>query len=160
MSCDVEFMENDFPSKGDVGQSLELYEMVESWDDTPTTNPGDSGREITPSRSDPQPQEDDSQSPQLRRSQRENVPCQRFGIEGESFISAAQDDTEPKSYDEAMSSPACNEWMTAMKDEMESMRINQVWELVDLPLERKSIGNKWVLKIKRKADGSIDKYKA
>ena len=47
-----------------------------------------------------------------------------------------------------------------MKDEMESMRINQVWELVDLPLERKSIGNKWVLKIKRKADGSIDKYKA
>uniref|UniRef100_A0A2N9FG52 Integrase catalytic domain-containing protein n=1 Tax=Fagus sylvatica TaxID=28930 RepID=A0A2N9FG52_FAGSY len=127
VSRDVEFMENDFPSKGDVGQSLELYEMVESWDDTPATNPGDSGREIT-----------------LR----------------ESFISAAQDDTEPRSYDEAMSSPACNEWMTAMKDEMESMRTNQVWELVDLPPGRKSIGNKWVLKIKRKADGSIDKYKA
>ena len=50
--------------------------------------------------------------------------------------------------------------MTAMKYEMESMRINQVWELVDLPLGKKSIGNKWVLKIKRKADGSIDKYKA
>jgi hypothetical protein len=43
---------------------------------------------------------------------------------------------------------------------MESMRTNQVWELVDLPLGRKSIGNKWVLKIKRKANGSIDKYKA
>ena len=67
---------------------------------------------------------------------------------------------KPRSYDEAMSSPACNEWMTAMKDEMESMRTNQVWELVDLPHRRKSIGNKWVLKIKRKADGSIDKYKA
>jgi hypothetical protein len=50
--------------------------------------------------------------------------------------------------------------MTAMKDEMESMRTNQVWELVDLPLRRKSIGNKWVLKIKRKVDNSIDKYKA
>jgi hypothetical protein len=25
VSCDVEFMENDFPSRGDVGQSLELY---------------------------------------------------------------------------------------------------------------------------------------
>ena len=34
------------------------------------------------------------------------------------------------------------------------------WELVDLPPGRKSIGNKWVLKIKRKANGSIDKYKA
>jgi hypothetical protein len=52
VSCDVEFMENDFPSKGDVGQNLELYKMVESWDDTPAINPGDSGREITPSGSD------------------------------------------------------------------------------------------------------------
>ena len=50
--------------------------------------------------------------------------------------------------------------MTAMKDEMESMRTNQVWELVNLPSGRKSIGNKWVLKVKRKVDGSIDKYKA
>ena len=132
--------------------------MVESWDDTPTTNPGDKGGEITPSGSDPQ--EDDSQNPQLRRSQRGNVPCRHFGIEGESFISVVQDDTELRSYDEAMSSPACNEWMTAMKDEMKSIRTNQVWELVDLPPRRKSIGNKWVLKIKRKADGSIDKYKA
>ena len=68
VSRDVEFMENDFPSRGDVGQSLELYEMVESWDDTPATNLRDNGREITPSGSNPQRQEDDSQSPQLRRS--------------------------------------------------------------------------------------------
>ena len=43
---------------------------------------------------------------------------------------------------------------------MDSMAKNQVWELVDLPPRHKTIGNKWVLKIKRKADGSIDKYKA
>ena len=47
-----------------------------------------------------------------------------------------------------------------MDDEMESMRTNQVWDLVDLPLGRKTIGNKWVLKIKRKVDGSIERYKA
>lgn len=40
------------------------------------------------------------------------------------------------------------------------MRKNQVWDLVDLPEGRKSIGNKWVLKIKRKADGSVERYKA
>jgi len=40
------------------------------------------------------------------------------------------------------------------------MRVNQVWNLVDLPLGRKAIGNKWILKIKRKADGSIERYKA
>ena len=67
---------------------------------------------------------------------------------------------EPRSYNEAMSSTTCNEWMIAMKNEMESMRTNQVWELVNLPSGRKSIGNKWVLKVKRKVDGSIDKYKA
>ena len=50
--------------------------------------------------------------------------------------------------------------MSAMQEELDSMSKNQVWELVDLPKRRKSVGNKWVLKIKRKADGSIDRYKA
>ena len=50
--------------------------------------------------------------------------------------------------------------MDAMKDELSSMDKNSVWELVDLPPDHKAIGNKWVLKVKRKADGSIDKYKA
>jgi hypothetical protein len=50
--------------------------------------------------------------------------------------------------------------MTAMQEEMSSMNKNNVWELVDLPPRRKTIGNKWVLKVKREADGSIDRYKA
>lgn len=48
--------------------------------------------------------------------------------------------------------------MSTMRDEMNSTKKNQV--LVDLSSGRKSIRNKWVLKIKHKADGSIDKYKA
>ena len=47
-----------------------------------------------------------------------------------------------------------------MNNEMESMRTNQIWDLVDLPSGRKVIGNKWVLKIKHTADGSIERYKA
>jgi hypothetical protein len=43
---------------------------------------------------------------------------------------------------------------------MSYMDKNNVWELVDLPLGRKTIGNKWVVKVKRKANGSIDRYKA
>jgi len=39
--------------------------------------------------------------------------------------------------------------MEAMRDEMDSMMRNQVWKLVDLPPGHKSIGNKWVSKIKR-----------
>jgi len=37
---------------------------------------------------------------------------------------------------------------------------NQVWDLVNLPSGQRSIRNKWVLKIKHKADGSIERYKA
>ena len=47
-----------------------------------------------------------------------------------------------------------------MEEEIESMRSNQVWKLVDLPKGRKAIGNKWVLKIKRKTYGDIERYKA
>jgi hypothetical protein len=50
--------------------------------------------------------------------------------------------------------------MIAMQEEMSFMDKNNVWELVDLPPGRKTIENKWVLKIKCKADGSIDRYKA
>jgi len=43
---------------------------------------------------------------------------------------------------------------------MDSMARNKVWELLNLPSQRKSIENKWVFKIKRGENGSIDKYKA
>ena len=40
------------------------------------------------------------------------------------------------------------------------MKSNQVWTLVELPKDCKAIENKWILKIKRKTNGSIEKYKA
>jgi len=50
--------------------------------------------------------------------------------------------------------------MDAMRDELDSMARNEVWELVDLPPGHKAIGNKWVLKVQRRADGSFYKFKA
>ena len=47
-----------------------------------------------------------------------------------------------------------------MEEEIESMKTNQVWELVDSPKGRKPIGHKWILKIKHKTDGTIERYKA
>ena len=75
------------------------------------------------------------------------------------MIASQDDDDEPKTVQEALSSFVSDEWMKAMNDEMESKRTNQVWDLVDLPSGCKAIGNKWVLKIKRKVDGSIKRYK-
>ena len=47
-----------------------------------------------------------------------------------------------------------------MNDELGSININDVWELMDLSHQRKVIGCKWVLKKKFKVDESPDKYKA
>ena len=61
---------------------------------------------------------------------------------------------------EALQCPTKEKWKVALEEEIESMKVNQVWSLVDLQPGRKAIGNKWILKIKRKADDSIDRYKA
>jgi hypothetical protein len=47
-----------------------------------------------------------------------------------------------------------------MEDEIRSIEMADVWELVPLQSDMQPIGCKWVFKIKRKSDGSIDRYKA
>uniref|UniRef100_A0A2N9HTU8 Reverse transcriptase Ty1/copia-type domain-containing protein n=1 Tax=Fagus sylvatica TaxID=28930 RepID=A0A2N9HTU8_FAGSY len=73
---------------------------------------------------------------------------------------SGSDVDEPAFFSEALHSPNKDEWITAMQEEMNSMDKNNVWELVDLSPRRKTIGNKWVLKVKHKADGSINRFKA
>ena len=51
-------------------------------------------------------------------------------------------------------------WRKAIQAELESMRLRGVFRAAKLPKGHRAIGKKWVFKIKRKADGSIDKYKA
>lgn len=46
-----------------------------------------------------------------------------------------------------------------VNNELDSIMSNYVRELVDLPLDTKPIGCKWVFKKKLKADRSINKYK-
>ena len=103
---------------------------------------------------------ENNNDPQLRRSTRSKIPKRRFAIENEVYIVTPHDDKEPKTVKEELECPAKEKWKVALEDEMESLKVNQVWTLVDLPPGRKAIGNKWILKLKRKVDGSIDKYKA
>ena len=43
---------------------------------------------------------------------------------------------------------------------MTSLRENHVWDLVKLPIGKKTVGSKWVYKIKTGADDSMQRYKA
>ena len=47
-----------------------------------------------------------------------------------------------------------------MKEEMNSMTSNQVWDLVELPNGVKSVGCKWVFKTKNDSLGNIERHKA
>ncbi|KAK8512071.1 hypothetical protein V6N12_018552 [Hibiscus sabdariffa] len=69
------------------------------------------------------------------------------------------DHDEPKTYQEAVSSPDSEKWLEAMRSEMVSMSNNQVWTLVEPPEGIKPIGCKWVFKKKTDMDGNVQTYK-
>ena len=47
-----------------------------------------------------------------------------------------------------------------MADEIAALESNQTWTITSLPPHKKTIGCKWVYRIKFKADGTVEKYKA
>ena len=67
---------------------------------------------------------------------------------------------DPISFSEAMSRTDSEKWSDAMKDELNSMANNQVWDLVELPEGFRAVGCKWVYKTKTDASGNIERYKA
>ena len=129
MSCKK--LECVIPSLGKGGESQLHPEIAK-----------DSGSDLAPSGS--KSLYSDTQGSKVHRSECGTIPHCHFEIEGESFIYDSLDLDELASYEEALASLASHEWIVAMRDEMDSMAKNQVWELVDLSPRR--IGNKWVLK--------------
>ncbi len=51
-------------------------------------------------------------------------------------------------------------WDNAMDEELATLDANAIWELVALPKDKKTIGCKWVYKVKHNAYGCVNRYKA
>ena len=47
-----------------------------------------------------------------------------------------------------------------MEEEIESIQMNNTWELTTLPKGHQAIGLKWVYKTKKNVDGDVERYKA
>ena len=47
-----------------------------------------------------------------------------------------------------------------MLEEYESIVKNNAWEIVPRPVDKSVVGSIWIYKVKKDADGSVDKYKA
>ncbi|GKD10648.1 retrotransposon protein, putative, ty1-copia subclass [Tanacetum coccineum] len=78
------------------------------------------------------------------------------------FVAAEEEDThEPLTYQEAVSCEDSSKWKAAMKEEMDSLRKNKTWELVDHPAGQKLVSCKWLFKIKEGIEGvQKPRYKA
>lgn len=64
---------------------------------------------------------------------------------------------EPTTYCEAATQPY---WQEAMNAEIRALVSNHTWDIVQAPPSVRPIGCKWVDKIKRGLDGTIERYKA
>ena len=95
--------------------------------------------------------------PELRRSQRERRKPNYYG---EWVNTAKSEPREPETMQDVLQSPDKSKWMEAMEKEMSSLHDNDVWDLVELPKDRKAVGSKWVFKQKTDAEGSVVRHKA
>ena len=92
----------------------------------------------------------------LRRSTRERQPPNYYGT----WINATQAIEQYTTFEEAIISPNKEKWLVAMDKEMASLKANDVYELVELPKNRQTVGSKWVYKRKFKSDGSVERFKS
>lgn len=85
-----------------------------------------------------------------------------FDTEHDNLIAGAILDAQadPKSYVEARSRPDWPLWKAAMDRELTTLENAGTWNTMPRPTDKNIVGSKWVYRIKRKADGSVDKYKA
>nr|GEW94271.1 retrotransposon protein, putative, Ty1-copia subclass [Tanacetum cinerariifolium] len=90
---------------------------------------------------------------ELQRERRTRTKPLRFRDESNmaayTFVAAKEEDThKPLTYQEVVSYKDSSKWKAAMKEEMDSLRKNKTWELVDHPVGQKLMSCKWMFKIK------------
>ncbi|GJX62416.1 putative RNA-directed DNA polymerase [Tanacetum coccineum] len=81
----------------------------------------------------------------------------KLSVENFNFSTSLNKTSEPKSYTEAANDIR---WIEAMNQEMKALNGNGTWIITELLAGRKSIGSKWVYKVKYKSSGEVERFKA
>ncbi|KAK3125126.1 hypothetical protein QOZ80_7BG0600470 [Eleusine coracana subsp. coracana] len=147
------FLEKEFLSKRVSGRTVQLEEVQEAPENVSSSAIPQLDEQIVV--------EPIVETPAPRRSERARRAPEKFTLltTGQRDILLLDND-EPKTYSEAMMGPDSEKWLGAMRSELESMRENQVWNLIDPPDGVKTIECKWVFKKKIDMDGNVHIYKA
>nr|GEY47192.1 putative retrotransposon Ty1-copia subclass protein [Tanacetum cinerariifolium] len=96
----------------------------------------------------------------IHRSARIPQESDRYGFYIDDAEYKLRDLNEPPNYKAALSDPESNKWLEAMNIEMQSMKDNQVWVLVELPPNGRNVRRKWIFRKKTGMDGKVHTFKA
>nr|GEW63932.1 putative retrotransposon protein [Tanacetum cinerariifolium] len=150
----ADFFENDFIDQEASG-SLEDLEIIQDEDTHPfietSLNHEEDDQEIDEPQSDINP---------IRRSTRTRRAPDRMCLYIDAEENKLGDLGELANYKDALLDPESDKLLNDMNVEMQSIKDNKVWELVDLPPNGKIVGHKWLFKKKTDMDGAVHTYKA
>ncbi|GJT12586.1 retrotransposon protein, putative, ty1-copia subclass [Tanacetum coccineum] len=153
----AEFFEKRLISQEISGRAVDLEEIQEEEDTTPSEITSNIPQEVEGFEPPQPPQEEVIP---IRRSERTHRAPNRLCLNVEVEEHSLGDLGEPANYKAAMLDPESKKWVDAMNAEMQSMIDNMVWVLVDLPPNCKTVGSKWIFKKKTDMDGNVHIYKA
>nr|GFA06624.1 hypothetical protein [Tanacetum cinerariifolium] len=150
----AEFLENSLIDQ-EVSGSLEDLEIIQEEDTHPSLdtslNHEEEDLEIDETQSDIAP---------ICRSTRTRHAPDRMCLYIDAEEHEIGDLGEPANYKADLLDPKFEKWLNAMNVEMQSMKDNEVWVLVELPPNGKTVGSKWLFKKKTDMDGNVHIYKA
>ncbi|GJS53400.1 retrotransposon protein, putative, ty1-copia subclass [Tanacetum coccineum] len=150
----AEFFENKVIDH-EVSGSLEDLEIIQEEDTYPSLDTSLNHKEDDQEIDEPQ-----SDLNLIRRSTRTRRTPDRMCLYIDAEEHELWDLGEPANYKAALLDHEYDKWLNAMNVEMQSMKDNEVWELVELPPGAKTVGHKWLFKKKTYMDGAVHTYKA
>ncbi|GBM52890.1 hypothetical protein AVEN_28196-1 [Araneus ventricosus] len=65
----------------------------------------------------------------------------------------------PNNFKESQMVPERENWCNAMKEELEILKVRNVYEIVPRPKNKNVLGNKWVYTLKKDVTGKIKRYR-
>jgi Reverse transcriptase (RNA-dependent DNA polymerase) len=73
------------------------------------------------------------------------------------FLASLHSVHVPNSWQAAKQDPR---WLCAMQEELQALKKNDTWELVNLPAGERVVGCKWVYTVKQTPQGKVERYNA
>ena len=111
--------------------------------------------------------DENNDSISIRKSKRLKIPKKLYPIEEyvtvcsipipKVYVTNLSNIKIPKNIEEASMD---ERWKSAMDEEIYALEKNNTWKIVNVPINKKTVGCKWLFNIKYKPDGNIDRFKA